>query len=278
MFFVFLNVFTDIINFNIKRSLKMAHVQLYDETAEIYDILELSGKSETPLTNQIIIDVLNSHQCQTVLDMTCGTGAQTTCLARSGFNVTGTDLSEGMLSVAKRKSIGLNIPYCQADMRSVSIGNFDAIISMYNAVGHLSREDFEKTIRNAAEHVKEGGVYIFDIFDRNLMALTPEYELIDSMIEIDGVKYLRFTLSKFDANTGKINFRQKTYIQKGLEKPTLIPDDYTLQTYSKEELKAMLLENGFDEAHISNEGMKDIGKIKGLVNIAIAKKSKSYTL
>lgn len=247
----------------------MANVQLYDDTADIYDIFELSGSGETPITNDLLMACFRRHNVQRVLDMTCGTGAQTLGLCRAGFSVTGSDLSRGMIDVAVRKSEGLPISYHQADMRQVSLGQFDAIISMFNAVGHLSTPDFAKTIRNAAANLRSGGVYVFDIFNRDMMGLSPKYEIIDSLREVGETKYVRFTRSLYEHNSGRLTLAQRTYVQRAREEPRIIPDEYTLQTYRANELKDLLLANGFGRAEISGDGMLDVFGIKGLCHLAI---------
>jgi glycine/sarcosine N-methyltransferase len=251
----------------------MANVELYDDTADIYDIFELNGTGDTPITNDLLMKCFRKHDVRSVLDMTCGTGAQTIGLCRAGFAVTGSDLSKGMIEVAIRKSAGLPIPYHQADMRTVSLGQFDAIISMFNAVGHLSTADFGRAIRNAAQNLRSGGVYVFDIFNRDMMGLSPKYEIIDAVKEVAETKYVRFTRSAYEHHSGRLSLSQKTYVQRGREEPRIIPDEYTLQTYRAGELRELLLANGFAQAEITGDGMLDVFGIKGLCHLAIGVKA-----
>jgi glycine/sarcosine N-methyltransferase len=251
----------------------MANVELYDDTADIYDLLELSGQAQTPITNNLIIAQFRQNKVNDVLDMTCGTGAQTIGLSRAGFRVVGSDLSRGMLDVAVRKSAGLPISYHQADMRSVALGKFDAIISMFNAIGHLSTPDFEATIRNAADNLRPGGLYIFDIFNRAMMGLAPEHEIIDAVKEVGDTKFVRFTRSRFDEAGGKLTLTQRTYVQRGRESPRIIPDEYSLQTYRDKELEELLTRNGFETARVSGDGMLDVFGMRGLVHFAVARKA-----
>jgi hypothetical protein len=50
-------------------------------------------------------------------------------------------------------------------MRTLKIGLFDAVITISNAVGHLTKAGFEKAMRSINKNLKEGGIYIFDIFN-----------------------------------------------------------------------------------------------------------------
>jgi len=163
--------------------------------------------------------------------------------------------------------------YQQADMQEVSVGQFDAIISMFNAIGHLTINEFNKTVQNAADHLNPGGLYVFDIFNTEMIRFAPEYEHIDSMITVDDKKYVRFTQSQFDNITNKVTLTQRTYIQKERENPEVIHDCFTLQTYNEDLLKEILLANGFEVAKVTGEGMLDVFGMQGLCHFAIGIKS-----
>ena len=250
----------------------MAHVDLYDDTATIYDVFELSGQATTPITNTLITNVFRRASVKSVLDMTCGTGAQTVGLFKAGFEVMGSDLSRGMLDIAREKSTGYPIDYFEADMRVVSLGRFDGVISMYNAVGHLTKDGLADTFRNAYQNLNDGGVYIFDIFNSDMMYMTPDYEFIDAVREVGDTKYVRFSRSSYDAATGLLNIRQRMLVQRGREEPRQIPDDYTLQTYSADELRAMLEAAGFVDVAVTGEGMLDVFRMPNLVHFVTAHK------
>lgn len=56
-----------------------------------------------------------------LLDVGCGTGRHAIELTRRGYNITGIDLSEAQLVLAKEKAreAGLTIPFLQADARNL---------------------------------------------------------------------------------------------------------------------------------------------------------------
>ncbi len=60
----------------------------------------------------------------TVLDVGCGTGRHSIEFARRGFKVTGLDLSEGMLAVARTNSgqAGVDVEWIQADATAFQLG------------------------------------------------------------------------------------------------------------------------------------------------------------
>ena len=102
-----------------------------------------------------------------ILDLACGTGTFTVMMKKDGFNVSGTDISQDMLTIADEKirESKLSIPlFCQ-DMRSLSgFKDLDGITLFCDGLNYLlEEEDVRKTFEKAAEALKQGGVLLFDI-------------------------------------------------------------------------------------------------------------------
>ncbi|MBO0996505.1 methyltransferase domain-containing protein [Bacillus sp. SD075] len=102
-----------------------------------------------------------------VLDLACGTGEMTVELARHGFEVTGVDLSDEMLLVANEKAVkfGLSIPLFQQNMAELEgLGQFDCVTIFCDSLNYLrNEEDIVKTFSRVHEHLKDGGLFLFDI-------------------------------------------------------------------------------------------------------------------
>lgn len=105
-----------------------------------------------------------------VLECGCGTGEITLRLKRMGFDITASDISADMLSVASEKARhrGLRIPFLQMDMRYLSFPKrFDAVIAPCDCVNYLtSPSDTERFFSSAYSALKDGGKLIFDISSR----------------------------------------------------------------------------------------------------------------
>lgn len=65
----------------------------------------------------------------------------------------------------KAKLKNLKIKFLQGDFRTTHVGQFDAVITIFNTIGHLTREDFKLTTQNINNNLEPGGLYIFDIFN-----------------------------------------------------------------------------------------------------------------
>jgi SAM-dependent methyltransferase len=98
----------------------------------------------------------------TVLEIACGTGTIMRLLSAS-YDVTGLDSSRPMLAIARKKLP--HVRFFRQDMTSFRIARrFDAIICVFDSINHLLRfADWRKVFRRVAWHLKDDGVFIFDI-------------------------------------------------------------------------------------------------------------------
>ncbi len=102
---------------------------------------------------------LNSNHL--VLDIGCGTGRQTFCLAENHMQVIGVDISEEMLLLARKKSKTLGLSeftdfiVCDAENIPLKDQNFDAC-TMVGTLHHVSRPHI--VIQNAARLLVKNGV------------------------------------------------------------------------------------------------------------------------
>ena len=99
-----------------------------------------------------------------VLELACGTGNFLKIFADKGLEVTGLDLSEPMLTQA-RKKLGKRARLVQGDMTAFDLGEtFDAAYCVFDSLNYLqTEEEVFQTFRQTWKHLKPGGVFVFDI-------------------------------------------------------------------------------------------------------------------
>ncbi|MEK5173371.1 class I SAM-dependent methyltransferase [Heyndrickxia sp. FSL W8-0496] len=102
-----------------------------------------------------------------VMDLACGTGELTVKLAEEDFEVTGVDLSEDMLMVAREKAekLGIPIQLFQQNMCALEgLGTFDAVTIFCDSLNYLSTpEEVQETFKGVYTHLDDNGLFIFDV-------------------------------------------------------------------------------------------------------------------
>lgn len=146
----------------------------YDHLASQYDKLFLDWQSavreQAVMLDRIFADNGFDRSAK-VLDCACGIGTQAIGLAKIGYNVTASDISEAELAQAGKRAAehDVNIRFERADFRALSESfeeRFDVIIAMDNALPHmLNSADLEAAVRSIADRLADGGMFVASIRD-----------------------------------------------------------------------------------------------------------------
>lgn len=218
----------------------------YDKDAEYYDQF---NEDRSQVINNIIEIILKKHNVKSVLDLTCGTGSQVFYLKKHGYEVVGSDFNAKMLDVAKdkAKNKNLDIKFIQGDMRDAQVGKFDAVITIFNAIGHLTKSDFEKTIQNIKVNLNLNGLYIFDIFNldymlygNNITKLTIDWQTIKENTKAREIQYSTIDKAGILASYTILHEQKDDQVV-----PIISQSFQTLQIYTAVQLVDMLENNGF---------------------------------
>lgn len=123
-----------------------------------------------PLRTQWILDHANKLEGKKVIDVGCGGGILAESLAKAGANVTGIDLAQKSLTVARLHSLEsqLSIDYKKIpaeEMAEQYPEHFDVVTCM-EMLEHVP--DPHSIIRACTQMVKPGGWVFFSTINRNL--------------------------------------------------------------------------------------------------------------
>lgn len=135
-----------------------------------------------------------------LLDIATGTGLASTLLAGhlAAGQVTGIDLSEGMLDKAKQRAIDLglsNIDFQQMDMTKMDLpeNHFDVINASF---GVFFVEDMAQLVQHVCSRLKPGGRFITTHFAKGSMA--PMQDMIMDRLQQYGVEVPKISWSQLD--------------------------------------------------------------------------------
>lgn len=154
----------------------------------------------------------SSFRVNSILNLGCGTGNHDFLFAKKGYNITGIDLSEQMVSVAKEageKNHVENADFLCSDIRRIKLEKeFDCVISLFHVMSYQTRnEDLKMAMRSAFEHLKKGGLFVFDCwYGPAVLSDLPSQR--EKLIENDEMSIHRKArpVIRFNDNTVDVNF------------------------------------------------------------------------
>ncbi|HEY8678452.1 MAG TPA: methyltransferase domain-containing protein [Candidatus Dormibacteraeota bacterium] len=104
-----------------------------------------------------------------VLDLACGQGRHAIELARRGYEVTGVDLSEYLLEVARARAraAGVTVRLLRRDMREPLSGErFDLILSLFTSFGYFEDEaEDHRVLTGVARMLERGGRFVLEVLN-----------------------------------------------------------------------------------------------------------------
>ena len=162
------------------------------------------GKFSSKYMNIIsYVNEIQGYSPCTILDIACGTGKLLAELHANGYNVTGLDLSEDMISIAR--SNNPEIEFIVGDMCSFSLNRrFDIITCAFDSINYLLTDDQMRTaLINIHSHLNGTGYFIFDI---NTPKLYEEYHFGVIDREFNGLKYKQILDYDKESRIGKTVF------------------------------------------------------------------------
>ncbi len=138
-------------------------MDVYDQMAEFYDLIY----SDSLDLEFYLQEAKNARG--PVLEVACGTGRILLRLAKEGIDVTGLDISQGMLAILEKKAkeAGIRAKTHVADMASFRLQRqFSLIIVPYRSFLHLrSDEQRKKALGTFYEHLMPGGRLILHTYN-----------------------------------------------------------------------------------------------------------------
>lgn len=136
----------------------------YDALAPAYDVLTMHHDHAAWATTLERLAHAHGLAGRRLLEVGCGTGNLLQPMLERGYDVTGADLSPGMLEIARRK-LGPGVPLHEADMCALpDLGAFDLVWSPGDSVNHLLDEHaLVAALAGMRRNAAPGGVVAFDV-------------------------------------------------------------------------------------------------------------------
>lgn len=188
----------------------------------------------------------------TIVDLGCGTGTIAVALAHSGYDVTGIDLSNDMLSIAADKWKHMKHPQgklqlLEQNMCSWSIhGQVDSVISFCDSLNYVIDEDeLLSTLYATYEGLKPRGTFIFDVHP--VWRFEQYAEEQPFIYDEDGISYL--WSSDYDEEEHIIQHDLAIFAIEQDGRYRRIDEQHVQRAYHSQWLVSALKSVGFSEVH-----------------------------
>jgi SAM-dependent methyltransferase len=127
----------------------------YDGFAEWYD-REFATAPLATAVREAVVRLLGEGRGRRLLDVCCGTGAHSAVYAEHGWVVTGIDVSEDQLRLARER--GIDVVHADAAAMPFDDASFDAAVSTWM---HTDVDDFAAVLREIARVLPAGTPFVY---------------------------------------------------------------------------------------------------------------------
>ena len=221
---------------------------MYTELAWIYDRIYPQIFGYYDMFN-LIEGFLKPNKCRRIIEVACGTGRLMVILEENGYEVTGLDLSQEMLDIARGRCRG---ELLRQDMRDIRVGEpFDALICMGGSFGYmLTNEDVDRALGSFNKALRDGGILIFDCFDAERTRRHDFEKWREVVFELEDMKVTRRSRSSdYRESDGTWIVDWEYFIEAG-DGARVVKDRAMLRSFYQDDLVRVLNEKGFQTINV----------------------------
>jgi len=194
---------------------------------------------------------------RSLLDLSCGLGTQALGLAQLGYEVTGIDITAGMVKRANSEGQKRGLPtrFLHGDMRNLrqyGLGRFRTIISCENSLPHLAgAEELRGVVRSVYDGLLPGGGCIFSLRDFARRS-TPSSEVrVYGIVEHAGKRMIVFQARDFHAEHCEVTWYFVEHAGHGQTETKLL--NWREYPLTARDLANTLTNAGFRDVQVGND-------------------------
>jgi SAM-dependent methyltransferase len=233
-----------------------------EDYASAYDVM-YADKNNAAECDAVLklVERFGDGKIARILDLGCGTGRHAVEFAARGFDVTGVDFSEAMLSRARKRaqSGGGALSYVQGDARTYrSVAAFDAVLMNFNVLGYMnSNDDLIAALATARANLRQGGVFVADFWYGPAVVADPPGDRLREIVAGER-KFLRHSHGTHEADQQRIRIAIRVIELQGDRVRSDSEEVHGMRYFFPLELDLALRSQGFRLAALT--GYPDIGR------------------
>ncbi|MEO0294169.1 MAG: class I SAM-dependent methyltransferase [candidate division WOR-3 bacterium] len=248
-------------------------INVFQNYAKYYDLLyrEKNYKAECDFIEEVF-QRFSKLKIKNILELGCGTGGHAILLAKRGYILMGIDLSPKMLEIAKEKinKAGVNVDLYLRDIRNFRLNKrFDSAICMFAVLNYLiQNEDLERALKSVRRHLKEGGIFIFDIWNGlAVMRILPSFRV--KIVEEGKLKLIRVVEPELQAMNHLSRNHYRLFVLEENKLIEEIRETHVIRFFFPQEIKYYLEKTGFEVLKICEFPKIDSEANENIWNIAV---------
>lgn len=229
--------------------------------ARLYD--KVWGKYDYDRDVKFLDGLFRRNGCRSVIDVGCGTGNHSVRLSKLGYAVTGIDISQSMLRIARKKSAKAKVRFLHGDMRKLTkmtpkSRKFDAAICLGQVFSHLMADkDVRTFLIELHKILRRNGLFVFCA--RNAKKINDEYLdrlRLDHIANEEKLQLVMLSYNSRDLQDRSVLVWRPIYLLKEDGKMDLQVREHKLRWFEFLRLKEMVEKGGFEIAAVYSGPVK----------------------
>lgn len=225
----------------------------YDYFAKVYEEI----MDEELYEKWAIFTKKHLQQYSSILEIGCGSGKLGILLKQAGYEMTGLDLSNQMLTLAKNNQVEQNVhfPLIERDMADLSdLNTYDAVISFNDSLCYLKNEnELLQVFKEVYEVLGTNGKFLFDVHSTYQMKQFIEFSF---HTELEDAVFIWDSFEGEDEHS--IEHDLSFFIRQENELYKRVNEQHKERTYPVETYKDLLHNAGFEVVSITGDFTEEL--------------------
>ena len=218
--------------------------ELFDAIGKYYDLVYQNKDYvlEVNYIDQLIKRY--SDQTKNILEFGSGTGKHASYLIEKGYKIDGIERSKSMVKFSSKKT---GFTSHIGDVKTKNLKKeFDAVISLFHVFSYqTNNSDVQKILCNARRHLKQGGIFIFDIwYTPAVLSIVPSNRIL--RMSNEEIEVTRVAEPSILINENIVNVNYQFFVKNKLDNNyKTFQETHPMRHFSLPEINYFAEKNGF---------------------------------